>query len=144
MTKDPETCCIVPNLGVVPVTLAAMLALDRITAVLLRDLASVVKEKTRGVRFEFIFVDIDVLGFGSDARAALVQLREACPELAVIALSSRIKDDFRPAVEAGYDAALQIPVCDAGLDLARTQARENCRLRRRLTQASLRAAARSL
>lgn len=133
MTRYPETCCIVPNLGVVPVTLSAMLALDRITAVLLRDLAAVAKEIREGARFEFIFVDIDVFGSGSDTRAGLAQLRAACPEVAVIALSSRIEDDFRPAPEAGYDAALHIPVCDAVLDLARIQARVNRSLRRALS-----------
>lgn len=130
MTVSTETCCIAPNLGVVPVTLSAMLALDRITAALLRDLSEVADEIRRGARFDLIFVDIDALGTGCDTRTALAQIRVTHPEAAVIVLSSHIKDDFRPEPQAGYDVALHIPVCDARLDLARSQARVNRSLRR--------------
>lgn len=130
MKPNPMCCAIVPNLGVVPVTLLAMLALDGINAVLLRDLGTVTEDMRRGTKFDFLFVDLDVLGGGTEVSVALTRLRRDFPEIAVIVLSGRIEDDFRPDPAACYDVALQIPVSEAALDLARIQALVNRRLHR--------------
>ncbi|SOC21282.1 response regulator [Rhodobacter maris] len=130
MNQNPTCCAIVPNLGVVPITLSAMLALDRISAALLRDLDAVTAELRRGAKFDLLFVDVDVLGGAPEVSIALARLRRNYPEIAVIVLSGGIEDAFRPPIEAGYDVALQIPVSEAALDLARIQARVNRSLRR--------------
>lgn len=130
MNLNPTCCAIVPNLGVVPITLSAMLALDRIAAVLLRDLETVTADIQRGAKFDCLFVDVDALGGASEVSNALARLRRNYPEIAVIVLSGRMDDDFRPPLEAGYDVALQIPVDEAALDLARFQARVNRSSRR--------------
>lgn len=125
MKSKPICCAIVPNLGVVPITLLAMLGLDGISAVLLRDLNTVTEDMRRGAKFDFLFVDLDVLGEGAEVSVALARLRQNFPEIAVIVLSGRIEDDFHPPPDACYDVALQIPVGEAALDLARIHARVN-------------------
>lgn len=125
MKPNPMNCAIVPNLGVVPVTLSAMLALDGINAVLLRDLGTFIEDMRRGAKFNLLFVDLDVLGLGAEVGVELASLRRDFPEIAVIMLSGRIEDDFHPSSDACYDVALQIPVSEAALNLARIQAHVN-------------------
>ncbi|SOB89409.1 hypothetical protein SAMN05877809_1011, partial [Rhodobacter sp. JA431] len=136
-------CCIIPNRGVVPITLSSMLSIDRVTTVMHHDLPTLRAAMHGGESYGYIFVDIDVLGALSDVRVELARLRCNFPEVAVIALSSRMKDTFLPRAQDDYDVALQIPVSEASLDLAMLQARINRELRINLRKPETQCRARS-